>query len=54
MVVLQFTTQELIGFDTLLLCGDDDLKQLGLRKGVRVKILGVMRGWAAGELARLG
>ena len=46
--------QELIGFDALLMCDDADLKGLGLRKGVRVKILGVMRGWAASELARLG
>ena len=45
--------QELIGFDALLLCDDADLKGLGVRKGVRVKILGVMRGWAATELARL-
>ena len=35
-------------------CDDFDLKELGLRKGVRLKILGTMRGWAAGELARLG
>ena len=49
-------TQEQVGFDALLLCEDADLKELGLRKGVRVrvKILGTMRGWAAGELARLG
>ena len=46
--------QEQIGFDALLLCDDADLKELGLRKGVRVKILGAMRGWAADELARLG
>ena len=46
--------QEQVGFDALLLCEDADLKELGLRKGVRVKILGTMRGWAAGELARLG
>ena len=46
--------QEQIGFDALLLCDDADLKELGLRKGVRVKILGVMRGWAASEMARLG
>ena len=46
--------QEQVGFDVLLLCEDADLKELGLRKGVRVKILGTMRGWAAGELARLG
>ena len=46
--------QEQIGFDALLLCDDADLKELGLRKGVRVKILGKMRGWAASELARLG
>ena len=46
--------QEQVGFDALLLCDDADLKELGLRKGVRVKILGVMRGWAASELARLG
>ena len=45
--------QEQIGFDALLLCDDADLKELGLRKGVRVKILGAMRGWAAEELARL-
>ena len=46
--------QERVGFDALLLCEDADLKELGLRKGVRVKILGRMRGWAAGELAQLG
>ena len=46
--------QEQIGFDALLLCDDADLKELGLRKGVRVKILGAMRSWAADELARLG
>ena len=46
--------QEQIGFDALLMCDDADLKGLGLRKGVRVKILGAMRGWAATELARLG
>ena len=46
--------QEEIGFDALLLCNDADLAGLGLRKGVRVKILGTMRGWAATELARLG
>ena len=45
--------QEQIGFDSLLLCTDADLAELGLRKGVRVKILGTMRGWAARELARL-
>ena len=45
--------QEQIGFDALLLCKDADLKELGLRKGVRVKILGTMHGWAAEELARL-
>ena len=45
--------QEQVGFDALLLCEDADLKELGLRKGARVKILGTMRGWAASELARL-
>ena len=45
--------QEQIGFDALLLCDDADLKKLRLRKGLRVKILGMMRGWAATELARL-
>ena len=45
--------QEQIGFDALLLCNDADLAGLGLRKGVRVKILGSMRGWAAHELAHL-
>ena len=35
------------------MCDDADLKELGLRKGARVKILGAMRGWAADELARL-
>ena len=33
-----------IGFDALLLCKDADLKELGLRKGVRVKILDTMHG----------
>ena len=51
---LHCRAQEQVGFDALLLCEDADLKELGLRKGVRVKILGTMRGWAAGELARLG
>ena len=46
-------SQELIGFNTLLMCDDADLRELGLRKGVRVTILGAMRGWAAAELARL-
>ena len=32
------------------MCDDADLKELSLRKGVRVKILG----WAADQLARLG
>ena len=50
---LYFRAQEQVGFDALLLCNDADLKELGLRKGVRVKILGTMRGWAASELARL-
>ena len=45
--------QEQIGFDVLLLCSDADLAELGLRKGVRVKILGTMRGWAVQELAQL-
>ena len=45
--------QEEIGFDALLLCNDADLAGLGLRKGVRVKVLGAMRGWAANELAHL-
>ena len=47
--------QEQIGFDALLLCTDADLVELGLRKGVRVrvKILGTMRGWAARELVHL-
>ena len=48
-----YYAQEEIGFDALLLCNDADLAGLGLRKGVRVKILGAMRGWAADELARL-
>ena len=47
-------SQEQVGFDVLLMCDDGDLKELGLRKGVRVKILGTISGWAAGELARLG
>ena len=41
--------QEQIGFDALLLCDDADLKELGLRKGARVKILSVMRDWAASD-----
>ena len=45
--------QEEIGFDALLMCTDADLAGLGLRKGVRVKILAAMRGWAANELAHL-
>ena len=49
----RWCAQEQIGFDALLLCDDADLKELGLRKGVRVKILGTMRSWAARELARL-
>ena len=36
------------------MCDDADLKELGLRKGVRVKILGAMRDWAADQLARPG
>ena len=36
------------------MCDDADLKELGLRKGVRVKIMGTMRSWAADQLARLG
>ena len=54
LLLLDWRTQEQIGFDALLLCDDADLAELGLRKGVRVKILGTMRGWAARELARLG
>ena len=49
----RWCAQEQIGFDSLLLCTDADLAELGLRKGVRVKILGTMRGWAARELAHL-
>ena len=56
MATLPGPSQEQIGFAALLLCDDADLKELGLRnlKGVRFKILGAMRGWAADELARLG
>ena len=53
LAVHRWWAQEQIGFDRLLMCSDADLAKLGLRIGVRVKILGKMRGWAASELAHL-
>ena len=38
--VYDFRAQEQIGFDALLVCDDADLKELGLREGVRVGQVG--------------